>query len=50
MAAIAPDYLFLIQRLLPVLLRSVVVIAMLHYTGAVVHEFRGGRFRFRPGT
>lgn len=40
MADIAPDHLFLRQRLLPVLLRAVVVIVMHHGTAAVVPEFR----------
>ncbi len=40
MADIAPEHLFLRQRLLPVLLRTVVVIVMHHGTAAVVPQLR----------
>lgn len=40
MADIAPDHIFLGQRLLPVLLRTVVVIVVHHGTAAVVPELR----------
>lgn len=40
MTDIAPDHLFLGQRLLPVLLRPVVVIVVHHGTAAVVPELR----------